>query len=217
MNHPNHIPLVTLEAPFDGAHTPERVSVQTDLEHLITQAAAVRGKMKQAIDWITDFIESGQKLIVFATHTFVVDQLMETFKGQAVKVTGDDGQNARQQAVDRFQNDEDVRLFVGNIKAAGVGLTLTAASDVAFLELAWTPGDHDQAEDRAHRIGQTGNVTAWYLLAENTIDEKIIRLLEGKRQIVDKVTDGAEGTLRFNILNELADFITQSAITNLDS
>lgn len=180
-------------------------------EHLAliekSKQAAAKGKMKAALEWISDFIESGQKLIVFATHTSVVTELMQTFGGQAVKVTGDDNQAARQQAVDRFQNDKSVRLFVGNIKAAGVGLTLTAASDVTFLELAWTPGDHEQAEDRAHRIGQNSNVTAWYLLAENTIDEEIFNLLETKRQVVDKVTDGKEGKLSFSILNELANVI----------
>lgn len=181
-------------------------------EHLAliekSKQAAVKGKMKAALEWISDFIESGQKLIVFTTHTFAVSELMQAFGEQAVKVTGEDSQPERQQAVDRFQNDDSIRLFVGNIKAAGVGLTLTAASDVAFLELAWTPGDHEQAEDRAHRIGQESNVTAWYLLAENTIDEKIFNLLEMKRQVVDKVTDGKEGKLRFSILNELANVIT---------
>lgn len=168
---------------------------------------AAGGKLPAAIEWIKEFIESGQKIIVFATHKFVVNELMTTFGEQAVKVTGDDSQEQRQSAVDAFQNDPDKLVFVGNIKAAGVGLTLTAASDVAFLEFAWTPGDHDQAEDRAHRIGQHDSVTCWYLAALNTIDEKIVSLLEDKRQIVDTITDGTEGSLRFSIMNQLADEI----------
>lgn len=170
---------------------------------------AVGGKLPAAIEWLKDFTESGQKIIVFATHKFVVAELMAAFGDQAVKVTGDDSQDERQTAVDAFQNDPSKLVFVGNIKAAGVGLTLTAASDVAFLEFAWTPGDHDQAEDRAHRIGQQDNVTCWYLVALGTMDEKIIDLLEQKRQIVDQVTDGKSGDLKFSIMNELANEITK--------
>ena len=73
---------------------------------------------------------------------------------------------------------------------AAQGITLTRASNVAFLELEWTPALHDQAEDRTHRIGQTDSVTAWYLLAADTIDETMAELVERKRGIVDAVTDG---------------------------
>ena len=73
---------------------------------------------------------------------------------------------------------------------AAHGFTLTAASDVAFLELGWTPAEHDQAEDRAHRIGQTDSVTAWYLLAADTIDERMAALIDAKREVIGAVTDG---------------------------
>jgi SWI/SNF-related matrix-associated actin-dependent regulator 1 of chromatin subfamily A len=79
-----------------------------------------------------------------------------------------------------------------NIQAGGVGLTLTAASDVCFVEQGWTPGEHDQCEDRAHRIGQKNNVQAWYLLGANTIDEDIYDLIDAKRLVVDAVTEGDE-------------------------
>jgi len=163
--------------------------------------AAVKGKMKQAIKWIEDFIES-EKLILFCTHKNTVAELMEYFGNAAVKVTGDSSQADRQAAVDRFQADDTCRLFVGNIQAAGVGLTLTAASNVAFLEFAWQPGEHLQAEDRAHRIGQKESVTCWYLVATGTIDETIVRLLEQKAAVVDAVTDGREVS-DFNLLGEL--------------
>jgi SNF2 family DNA or RNA helicase len=84
-------------------------------------------------------------------------------------------------------------LCVASLEAASHGFTLTAASDVAFLELAWTPAKHDQAEDRVHRIGQDRGVTAWYLLASQSIDERIAQLLEAKRDVVDSVTDGGGG------------------------
>jgi SNF2 family DNA or RNA helicase len=73
---------------------------------------------------------------------------------------------------------------------AGQGITLTRASNVAFLELEWTPAMHDQAEDRCHRIGQRDAVTAWYLLAAETIDETMARLIQSKRAVVAAVTDG---------------------------
>lgn len=153
---------------------------------------AVQGKMKASIDWIRDFLDVDGKLVVFCTHKFAVERLMKEFGTQTVKVDGSVTGEQRQKAVDRFQNDPNVRLFVGNIKAAGVGLTLTAASTVAFLELPWTPGDLTQAEDRCHRIGQKDSVNIYYLLATGTIEERIARMLDEKRKILDSVLDGKE-------------------------
>ena len=89
------------------------------------------------------------------------------------------------------------------MKAGGVGLTLTAASDVLFVEQGWTPAEHDQAEDRCHRIGQDNNVSAWYLLAEGTIDDDIYQLIEDKRVVVDAVTDGDTEDTSTSVLNDL--------------
>lgn len=181
-------------------------------EHLVliekAKQAAVTGKLPVVIDWIRDFIES-DKLILFCTHKFVVDALMSEFSETAVKVTGDDSQTQRQTAVDSFQTNPNIKLFIGNIQAAGVGLTLTAASDVAFLELPWVPGEVEQAEDRAHRIGQTDSVTCWYLVAENTIDEQIANLLESKRQVVDLATDGKVSKTSLSLFGELVNQLTQ--------
>lgn len=146
------------------------------------------GKMDAVIKWITDFLESGEKLLVFAYHVDIVDQLANHFK--APKIRGGMNQQEVQAGKDRFQSDPACRLIVLNLEAGGVGHTLTAASNVAFVELGWTPALHDQAEDRCHRIGQEFQVTAWYLLAANTIDEKIQALIEKKRKIVTAATDG---------------------------
>jgi len=107
-----------------------------------------------------------------------------------VKVDGSVSSINRDKAVQEFQNNPEIKLFVGNIKAAGTGLTLTAASSVAFLELPWTPGDLEQAGDRCHRIGQDAAVNIYYLLAYGTIEEYIAELLDEKRQVVDTVLDG---------------------------
>lgn len=159
----------------------------------VAKQAAVKGKMSAALDWIENFIEQ-EKLVVFCTHIAPVEQIMAKFGDKAVKVTGDVSMDKRQEAVDRFQNDPEVKLFVGIYpKAAGVGITLTAASNAAFLELAWTPGDVTQAEDRCHRIGQRDSVTAWYLVATDTVDEEIAGMLNEKAKILDRMIDGITG------------------------
>ncbi len=154
----------------------------------VLEQCAVKGKLKGAISWIRDFLESGEKLVLFCTHRDPVKTIAAEF--DAPTITGDDTGDQRQAAVERFQTDPDCRLIVCNLQAGGVGLTLTAASNVAFLEMGWTPAEHDQAEDRCHRIGQTDTVTAWYLLGEGTIDEYKAAKLDQKRAIVDAATEG---------------------------
>lgn len=175
-------------------------------EHLVKIEAlkqlAVKGKMKQAVAWIQDFIEDNGKLVVFAVHKSTIDRLMEAFGDIAVKVDGGMTGSKRDDAVQRFQQDESVRLFVGNIQAAGTGLTLTAASAVAFVELPWTPGELVQAEDRCHRIGQQDTVNVYYLLAEETIEQRMAELLDSKRTVLDAIIDGEE-TEDVKMLTEL--------------
>jgi SWI/SNF-related matrix-associated actin-dependent regulator 1 of chromatin subfamily A len=186
-----------------AAERAEGAQVLAEIEGL--KQLAVKGKLTQSINWIADFLESDEKLVVFAVHKFVIDALMEAFKGKAVKIDGSVKNEDRQTAVDKFQNDDNIRLFVGNIQAAGVGITLTKASNVAFLELPWTPGALVQAEDRVHRIGQKDAVTVHYLLAAGTIEEKIARLIDSKRKILDRVLDGRrteEESLLGELINE---------------
>jgi SWI/SNF-related matrix-associated actin-dependent regulator 1 of chromatin subfamily A len=148
-----------------------------------------RGKLHAAHAWIHDFLASGEKLVVFAAHRAVQRDLLERFPG-AAHILGDDTPAERDAQVQVFQNDPSVQLCICSLKVASHGFTLTAASDVAFLELGWTPAEHDQAEDRAHRIGQSDSVTAWYLLAADTIDERMAALIDAKREVVGAVTDG---------------------------
>ena len=109
---------------------------------------------------------------------------------EALHLLGDDPLPARDAAIARFQSADGPGLIVCATRVAAQGITLTRASNVAFLELEWTPAMHDQAEDRCHRIGQRDAVTAWYLLAAGTIDETMARLIQSKRATVSAVTDG---------------------------
>lgn len=184
-----------------AARRAERAKQFAEIEGL--KQLSMKGKLKEAIHWIREFLEVGEeKLVVFAIHKFVIDALMEEFKDIAVKVDGSVSTSKREKAKNDFQNNPAIRLFVGNIKAAGVGLTLTAASNAVILELPWTPGDLTQAEDRIHRITQSKSVTIHYLLASNTIEEKLSALLDEKRKTLDAVLDGKE-TSKESLLEEL--------------
>jgi len=163
---------------------------------------ASKGKMKQAKEWIREFIDGNGKLIVFAIHKELINDLMKEFGDQAVRVDGSVSGKDREKAVEQFQNNDNVRLFIGNIQAAGVGLTLTASSSVAFLELPWTPGELTQAEDRAHRIGQKDSVNVYYLLATGTIEEELAGVIDEKRKTLDSVLDGKD-TEEGSLLTEL--------------
>jgi len=169
---------------------------------------AAQGKMKCAIKWIEDFLESEEKLVLFAVHKKVITQIMEHFGDIAVKIDGSVSSVKRQKAVDDFQNDPKIKLFVGNIIAASEGITLTASSNVAFLELGWVPGLHSQAADRVHRIGQANACTIYYLLSEDTIEEDIAEMIDRKQKVVSAVLDGGEpdeGTLFQDLWNTLSE------------
>ena len=101
----------------------------------------------------------------------------------------------RQRNVECFQNNDHRRIIICSLQAAGVGLTLTSASNVAFVQCGWTPAGQDQAEDRAHRIGQENAVTCYYLLCPKTIDEDIWNMIEEKREIVNKTSDGPSSSI----------------------
>jgi SNF2 family DNA or RNA helicase len=178
------IDLSMLEAKIAATLRAERLAQLGALQRL-----AARGKLAAALAWIDDFLASGEPLVVFARHIEVQEAVVKRFP-HAVHILGSDSLRARAAAIDAFQDPNGPQLLVGATRVAGQGITLTRASNVAFLELEWTPAIHDQAEDRCHRIGQRDAVTAWYLLAANTIDEAMARVIESKRSIVAAVTDG---------------------------
>jgi superfamily II DNA or RNA helicase len=156
------------------------------------QRLAARGKLHGALAWVHDFLASGEALVVFARHVEVQQAVLERFP-DAAHLLGSDSIGAREAAIAAFQEPDGPPLIVCATRVAAQGITLTRASNVAFLELEWTPAMHDQAEDRCHRIGQRDAVSAYYLLAAETIDETMARLIARKRGIIDAVTDGRTG------------------------
>jgi SNF2 family DNA or RNA helicase len=153
---------------------------------------AARGKLRASLAWIHDFMQSGEPLVVFAHHREIQDAVIERFP-DALHLLGSDDTAARDATVQAFQSPDGPPLLIASTAVASHGLTLTRASNVCFLELEWTPAAHDQAEDRVHRIGQHDAVTAWYLLAADSIDETISRVLARKRGTVGAITDGDAG------------------------
>jgi superfamily II DNA or RNA helicase len=180
-------------------------------EHLVRintlKQIAVRGKMETVKEWVRDFLATGEKLVIFGWYRETVEALAKEFG--APTIMGGDTAASRQATVDRFQSDPECRVIVCNIIAAGEGITLTAASTTLFMELGWNPGKMNQAEDRVHRIGQqASSVTAYYLLGQNTIEEKIAELIESKRVVTDGVIEGEGGGEQGNgILKDLVEYL----------
>jgi SWI/SNF-related matrix-associated actin-dependent regulator 1 of chromatin subfamily A len=184
--------------PLDLRELDAKVAAALRAERLVRCNAlkllAARGKLHAALAWIHDFCSSGERLVVFAGHREIQRAVLDRFPA-ALHILGEDSAAARDSALSAFQEaqaSEANQLIICSIEVAGHGLTLTRSSNVAFLELGWTPAKHDQAEDRCHRIGQQDAVNAYYLLAADTIDETISTLLERKRALIGAVTDGLD-------------------------
>ena len=131
--------------------------------------------------------------------------MYEKYKKIAVKLNGTMKKEDRQESVDRFQKDKNVKLFIANLKAGGVGITLTAGEVVIMNDLSFVPSDHSQAEDRAFRIGQKNSVSCMYPLFENTIEQIVYNILQNKKNVIDAVMGDnlADDTILGHIMGEL--------------
>ncbi|MGL5914028.1 MAG: DEAD/DEAH box helicase, partial [Bacteroidales bacterium] len=174
----------------------------------ILKNISARGKIADVVEYVSDIMNSGEKIILF-THLRDVQDMLKKFFPAAVTIFGDDDMITRQRNVDAFQKDPKVQLIICSIKAAGVGITLTASSRVAFVELPWHPADCEQCEDRAHRIGQTDSVQCTYFLGEKTIDEDIYKLISEKRTMSNQIT-GATDSVEESIVNGVINILSES-------
>jgi len=177
----------------------------------ITQVrrAIAFSKCKYTLKFVENALEQGEKVIIFTSFLNTISRFRQYFKDRAVYVFGGIPTDKRQDMVDRFQNDENIRVFVANMHIAGVGINLTAARQVVFNDLDWVPANHWQAEDRAYRIGQTGTVNVTYMIANGTIDSFVKTVLETKAALMDSIVEGSilvpggEAAIKLDVLSEL--------------
>ncbi len=153
-----------------------------------------QAKAELAADYAAQLARSAGKVVFFAKHLDVMDTAEEVFAKRGLRTTtirGDQTGKARTEAIDSFVNDPDVAVIVCSLTAAGVGINLQVSSNVVLAELSWTDAEQTQAIDRVHRIGQTEPVTAWRIIAAQTIDAKIAELVDSKAGLAARALDGA--------------------------
>jgi SNF2 family DNA or RNA helicase len=168
---------------------------ETNGDNVFTMVRRIgQAKAELAADYAVQLARSAGKVVFFAKHLDVMDAAEELFERRGVRSTsirGDQTRTARQQAIDGFVNDPDVHVIVCSLTAAGVGINLQVSSNVVLAELSWTNAEQTQAIDRVHRIGQTEPVTAWRIIAAQTIDAKIAELIDAKAGLAARALDGA--------------------------
>jgi hypothetical protein len=165
-------------------------------ENVFTMVRKIgQAKAGLASDYASQLARSVGKVVFFAKHIDVMDTAERAFSAAGishVSIRGDQSTTARQAAIDAFNKDESVQVAVCSLTAAGVGLNLQAASNVVLAELSWTSAEQTQAIDRVHRIGQEMPVTAWRIIAAQTIDAKIAELIDSKRGLAARALEGEE-------------------------
>ena len=149
-------------------------------------------KLQYTMDMIDNILEQDKKVIIFTNFTMTVDMLHEKYPKNSVILDGRMSDTKRQVSIDKFQTDPKIRIFIANIVAGGVGITLTAAECVIMNDLSFVPSHHGQAEDRCYRIGQEKNVLVYYPIFENTIEMIIYNILNKKKNIIDQVLGDGE-------------------------
>lgn len=171
----------------------------------ILKGISARGKIDTVVEHVNEVTKAGEKIVLFCHLREVGTALKEAFPDACVIRGGMEG-HMKQANIDRFQNDPEAMVCICSIKAAGVGITLTASSRVSFIELPWHPADLEQCEDRAHRIGQHDSVQCTYFLGKGTIDNYIYQIIDRKREIANLVT-GDVNEIEVKIQNELIDLL----------
>lgn len=163
-------------------------NLEKDLVELILLRQFIAQQAIQyTIEMAENAIEMGRKVIIFTSFTEELETIANHFGKKAVKHNGPMSSIQKQKSVDAFQNNDKIKVFVGNIKSAGVGITLTQGTVVIFNSFDWVPGNNEQAEDRAFRIGQKNDVNVYYQLFDDTISSRMWTMLNNKKDIIDVI------------------------------
>ena len=152
----------------------------------------IEDKLEKLDELLSEFVENDQKVVIFSQYAKTIEKLIERYSTIAVKLTGAMSPTERNASVKKFKEDPTTLFFLGTIGAAGVGLTLTEASNVVVIDLPWTPAEFEQAVDRCHRIGTKNTVNVYSLISKDTIDVDIQSLLSKKQSLADVILDGKE-------------------------
>ena len=155
-------------------------------------------KIPYTCEIIDRCLEQGKKVIVFTNFTMTLDIIQEKYKKNSVVLDGRMSKEKRQESVDKFQNQDKVKIFISNIIAGGVGITLTEAEVVIMNDLSFVPAHHSQAEDRAYRYGQKNSVLVYYPIFENTVEKIMYNILQKKKGIIDQVMGDGEYSESFS-------------------
>ena len=191
---------------YNSSEDSNSLTIQFSKLMMVRQVIA-EGKIKDTIELAQNIIDQGKKVIIFTNFTNTLNQIADHFGKSAVRLDGKMSKPQRQHSVDEFQNNEKITVFVGNLKAAGVGITLTAAEAVIMNDLSFVPSDHSQAEDRAYRYGQKFSVSVYYPIFENTIEGVIYDILSKKKNIFETVMGDNEG--KGDVMEEILSMISQ--------
>jgi hypothetical protein len=170
-----------------------------------------QAKAVLAADYAAQLSHNVGKVVFFAKHVDVMDAAQETFAQRGlgyVSVRGDQTPRTRQKSIDAFVNDPDVSIAVCSLMAAGVGLNLQVSSNVVLAELSWTAAEQTQAIDRVHRIGQDQPVTAWRIIAAQTIDARIAELIDDKAGLAARALDGSDEEISSSVDVQLEALVT---------
>lgn len=175
----------------------------------VLRQIAAKGKISAVKNYIDDILESGEKFGLFFNLKEIVHEFQDIYKN-ALTIYGENTLTERDQAVKAFQNNPAANLILLNLLSGGVGLTLTAASIMGFIEFPWTAALCEQAEDRFHRIGQKDNVQCLYFLAKNTIDEYCYYEVIQKKKDLAKTVTGSNEDIEEQLIDDLLNLFSRS-------